>query len=91
MYGWTDEYVLSMPFFRFCSMLKNGRRWHARRMIEHCDVQSISIGNAERFERIRDAWSQGFEFEKAKMAQVDASKTKDVAFLKDMFAAVKGS
>lgn len=90
LYGWTDEYVLSMPFFRFCSMLKNGRRWHARRMIELSDIQSISIGNHERFERVRGAWAQGFEYEKAKIAQIDASKQSDVKLLKDVFASVKG-
>lgn len=92
MFGWTDEYVLAMPFHRFCSMLKNGRRWHARRMIELIDIQSIAIGTPDRYTQVREAYSNLFDFEAAnrtQVPQIDTSNQNHVALIKEMFAAVK--
>lgn len=91
MYGWTEDYVLKMPFHRFCSMLKNGRRIHSKRMIELIDIQSISIGNGDRYLKIRESYTNLFDYERIKQEnpKIDASNPHHINAMKKIFRGIR--
>jgi hypothetical protein len=57
MFGYSPEYVLSMPAIRFFSMMRSARKIevmkHAREHTALCDIASISLGDAKYYEETR--------------------------------------
>jgi hypothetical protein len=57
LFGWSVETILAMPAIRFFALLDEGRKQsreaRAREHVAQCDIQSISLGNPEYFEKVR--------------------------------------
>lgn len=57
LFGWSADEVLKMPAIRFFALMEEGRKQarieRAINNVALCDISSISLGNAEYFEKLR--------------------------------------
>lgn len=90
--GWTVDLVLNMPAVTSLAMLKQGRRIHAYRLAEQCDIAAIPLCTIKYYERLKNMYiglSARESKEQRQTVALDAGSEEAKKFMMNLFALKK--